>query len=127
VTGSLAFTVIRRHGPVRGMVEFPNGVDPGWRLTSNEGTGDRGLIILGDYLTHRRGTSQALGTFGRPLRGWTPCRSGASNPLGQPALTAKDRSNLIPTRPVEIIATGVAERKPVTEPFAKRHQKPSTR
>ena len=95
------------------MVEFPNGtIGLAFNLEENS----VGIIILGDYLTIQEGDEvKALGTLlsvpagdaviGRHL-----------DPLGNP-LDGKGPVQTDVTRPVEIIATGVAERQPVAEPL----------
>lgn len=95
------------------MVEFENGVNG---LAFNLEENSVGVIILGDYLTIAEGgevrsTGQLLsvpvgdGLLGRVV-----------DPLGNP-LDGKGPINTTKRRPVEVIATGVAERKPVTEPL----------
>ncbi len=95
------------------MVEFPNGATG---LAFNLEENSVGVIILGDFLTIQEGDEvKALGTLlsvpvgdaviGRVL-----------DPLGNP-LDGKGPVQTSETRPVEIIATGVAERQPVHEPM----------
>jgi F-type H+-transporting ATPase subunit alpha len=95
------------------MVEFPNGVTG---LAFNLEEKSVGIIILGDYLKINEGDEvKALGTLlsvpvgeavvGRVL-----------DPLGNP-LDGKGPVHTDKRRPVEVIAAGVAERKPVTEPM----------
>ncbi|MCY2974194.1 MAG: F0F1 ATP synthase subunit alpha [Planctomycetota bacterium] len=95
------------------MVEFPSGVTG---LAFNLEENSVGVIILGDYLTIKEGDEvRSLGkllsvpvgdaVLGRVL-----------DPLGNP-LDGKGPVNTTQTRPVEIIATGVAERHPVHEPM----------
>jgi F-type H+-transporting ATPase subunit alpha len=95
------------------MVEFPSGVTG---LAFNLEENSVGVIILGDYLTIKEGDEvKSLGkllsvpvgdaVLGRVL-----------DPLGNP-LDGKGPVNTTQTRPVEIIATGVAERHPVHEPM----------
>ncbi|MEM1226702.1 MAG: F0F1 ATP synthase subunit alpha [Planctomycetota bacterium] len=95
------------------MVEFPNGATG---LAFNLEENSVGVIILGDYLTIEEGDEvKALGrllsvpagdaVIGRVL-----------DPLGNP-LDGKGPVQSETTRPVEIIATGVAERQPVAEPM----------
>ena len=95
------------------MVEFPGGVIG---LAFNLEENSVGVIILGDYLKISEGDQvKALGTLlsvpvgdaviGRVL-----------DPLGNP-LDGKGPVNSSETRPVEVIAPGVAEREPVTEPM----------
>jgi len=95
------------------MVEFPSGVTG---LAFNLEEKSVGVIILGDYLSIKEGDEvRALGkllsvpagdaVIGRVL-----------DPLGNP-LDGKGPVNATITRPVEIIATGVAERQPVHEPM----------
>ena len=95
------------------MVEFPSGVTG---LAFNLEEKSVGVIILGDYLSIKEGDEvRALGkllsvpagdaVIGRVL-----------DPLGNP-LDGKGPVNATVTRPVELIATGVAERQPVHEPM----------
>ncbi len=95
------------------MVEFPSGVTG---LAFNLEEKSVGIIILGDYLTISEGDEvRALGkllsvpvgdeVIGRVL-----------DPLGNP-LDGKGPVQAKTQRPVEIIATGVAERQPVHEPL----------
>ena len=95
------------------MVEFPSGVTG---LAFNLEEKSVGIIILGDYLSIKEGDEvRALGkllsvpagdaVIGRVL-----------DPLGNP-LDGKGPINATITRPVELIATGVAERQPVHEPM----------
>ncbi|MCH7728567.1 MAG: F0F1 ATP synthase subunit alpha [Planctomycetes bacterium] len=95
------------------MVEFPNGVIG---LAFNLEENSVGIIILGDYLEISEGdevkaTGQLLsvpvgeGVIGRVL-----------DPLGNP-LDGKGPVQSSERRPVEVIAAGVAERKPVGEPL----------
>jgi F-type H+/Na+-transporting ATPase subunit alpha len=95
------------------MVEFPSGVTG---LAFNLEEKSVGVIILGDYLSIQEGDEvRALGkllsvpagdaVIGRVL-----------DPLGNP-LDGKGPVNATITRPVELIATGVAERQPVHEPM----------
>ena len=95
------------------MVEFPSGVTG---LAFNLEEKSVGIIILGDYLSIKEGDEvRALGkllsvpagdaVIGRVL-----------DPLGNP-LDGKGPVNATVTRPVELIATGVAERQPVHEPM----------
>ena len=95
------------------MVEFPHGIIG---LAFNLEENSVGIIILGDYLKINEGDQvKSLGTLlsvpvgdaivGRVL-----------DPLGNP-LDGKGPVNSKETRPVEIIAAGVAERKPVSEPM----------
>jgi len=95
------------------MVEFPGGVTG---LAFNLEENSVGVIILGDYLSINEGDEvRATGTLlsvpvgdaviGRVL-----------DPLGNP-LDGKGPVQSDLRRPVEIIATGVAERQPVKEPM----------
>jgi F-type H+-transporting ATPase subunit alpha len=95
------------------MVEFPNGATG---LAFNLEENSVGVIILGDYLTIQEGDEvRATGALlsvpvgdaviGRVL-----------DPLGNP-VDGKGPIQSALTRPVEIIATGVAERQPVKEPM----------
>ncbi len=95
------------------MVEFPSGVTG---LAFNLEEKSVGVIILGDYLSISEGDEvKALGkllsvpvgdaVIGRVL-----------DPLGNP-LDGKGPVQSSQQRPVELIATGVAERHPVHEPM----------
>jgi F-type H+/Na+-transporting ATPase subunit alpha len=95
------------------MVEFPNGATG---LAFNLEENSVGIIILGDYLTIQEGDEvRATGSLlsvpvgdaviGRVL-----------DPLGNP-LDGKGPVQTDATRPVEVIATGVAERQPVKQPM----------
>lgn len=95
------------------MVQFPSGVIG---LAFNLEENSVGIIILGDYLTINEGDEvKALGkllsvpvgdgVIGRVL-----------DPLGNP-LDGKGPVEGGEQRPVEVIATGVAERQPVHEPL----------
>jgi len=95
------------------MVEFPSGVTG---LAFNLEEKSVGVIILGDFLSIKEGDEvKALGkllsvpagdaVIGRVL-----------DPLGNP-LDGKGPVNATISRPVEIIAAGVAERQPVHEPM----------
>lgn len=96
------------------MVEFEGGIIG---LAFNLEETSVGVIILGDYLKIAEGgTVKALGkllsvpvgdaVIGRVL-----------DPLGNP-LDGKGPVNSSQTRPVEVIAAGVAERQPVSEPMS---------
>jgi F-type H+/Na+-transporting ATPase subunit alpha len=95
------------------MVEFENGVNG---LAFNLEENSVGVIILGDYLTIAEGgevrsTGQLLSVpVGDELLGRVV------DPLGNP-LDGKGPINTNKRRPVEVIATGVAERQPVCEPL----------
>jgi len=95
------------------MVEFPNGsIGLAFNLEENS----VGVIILGDYLTIEEGDEvKALGTLLSVPSG-DAVVGRVLDPLGNP-LDGKGPVQSDTTRPVEIIATGVAERKPVTEPL----------
>ncbi|MCA9194045.1 MAG: F0F1 ATP synthase subunit alpha [Planctomycetales bacterium] len=95
------------------MVQFPSGVIG---LAFNLEENSVGIIILGDYLTINEGDEvKALGkllsvpvgpgVIGRVL-----------DPLGNP-LDGRGPVESTEQRPVEVIATGVAERQPVSEPL----------
>lgn len=95
------------------MVEFPNGVTG---LAFNLEEKSVGVIILGDYLTIKEGDEvRALGTLLSVPAG-DAVIGRVLDPLGNP-LDGKGPVNSSVTRPVEIIATGVAERKGVHEPL----------
>ncbi|QDT53579.1 ATP synthase subunit alpha [Caulifigura coniformis] len=95
------------------MVEFKNGTRG---LCFNLEEGSVGIIILGDYLTIQEGdevkTTGALLSIpvGEAMIGRVV------DPLGNP-LDGKGPIVSSITRPVEFMAPGVAERKPVTEPL----------
>jgi len=95
------------------MVEFPGGIIG---LAFNLEESSVGIIILGDYLKIKEGDEvKALGTLlSVPVGDAVVGR--VIDPLGNP-LDGKGPINSSETRPVEIIAPGVAERKPVTEPM----------
>ncbi|OUT57977.1 ATP synthase subunit alpha [Stieleria bergensis] len=95
------------------MVEFPNGaIGLAFNLEENS----VGVIILGDYLTIREGDEvKALGTLLSVPAG-DAVVGRVLDPLGNP-LDGKGPVQSDVTRPVEIIATGVAERQPVSEPM----------
>ena len=95
------------------MVEFPNGaIGLAFNLEENS----VGVIILGDYLTIEEGDEvKALGTLLSVPAG-DAVVGRVLDPLGNP-LDGKGPVQTDITRPVEIIATGVAERQPVTEPM----------
>lgn len=93
------------------MVEFPGGIIG---LAFNLEENSVGIIILGDYLKINEGdTVKSLGTLlSVPVGDAVVGR--VLDPLGNP-LDGKGPVNSQESRPVEIIAAGVAERKPVTE------------
>jgi F-type H+-transporting ATPase subunit alpha len=95
------------------MVEFPNGaIGLAFNLEENS----VGVIILGNYLTIQEGDEvKALGTLLSVPAG-DAVVGRVLDPLGNP-LDGKGPVQSDITRPVEIIATGVAERQPVTEPM----------
>ncbi|MEZ6093842.1 MAG: F0F1 ATP synthase subunit alpha [Pirellulaceae bacterium] len=95
------------------MVEFPGGVIG---LAFNLEESSVGVIILGDYLKINEGDEvKALGTLlSVPVGDAVVGR--VIDPLGNP-LDGKGPINSSETRPVEVIAPGVAERKPVHEPM----------
>ena len=95
------------------MVEFPNGaIGLAFNLEENS----VGVIILGDYLTIKEGDEvKALGTLLSVPAG-DAVIGRVLDPLGNP-LDGKGPVQSDVTRPVEIIATGVAERQPVTQPM----------
>lgn len=95
------------------MVEFPNGAIG---LAFNLEETSVGVIILGDYLTIQEGDEvKSLGTLLSVPAG-DAVIGRVLDPLGNP-LDGKGPVQTTVTRPVEIIATGVAERKPVSEPM----------
>jgi F-type H+-transporting ATPase subunit alpha len=95
------------------MVEFPNGaIGLAFNLEENS----VGVIILGNYLTIEEGDEvKALGTLLSVPAG-DAVTGRVLDPLGNP-LDGKGPVQTDVTRPVEIIATGVAERQPVSEPM----------
>ena len=95
------------------MVEFPGGIIG---LAFNLEENSVGVIILGDYLKISEGDQvKALGTLlSVPVGDAVVGR--VLDPLGNP-LDGKGPVNSSETRPVEVIAPGVAERKPVHEPM----------
>ena len=95
------------------MVEFPGGIIG---LAFNLEENSVGVIILGDYLKINEGDQvKALGTLlSVPVGDGIVGR--VLDPLGNP-LDGKGPVDSSERRPVEIIAAGVAERKPVTEPM----------
>ncbi len=95
------------------MVEFQNGAIG---LAFNLEEASVGVIILGDYLTIEEGSEvKALGTLLSVPAG-EAVMGRVLDPLGNP-LDGKGPVQTDITRPVEIIATGVAERQPVSEPM----------
>ena len=95
------------------MVEFPGGIIG---LAFNLEENSVGVIILGDYLKINEGDQvKALGELlSVPVGDEVVGR--VIDPLGNP-LDGKGPINASKTRPVEVIAPGVAERQPVTEPL----------
>lgn len=95
------------------MLEFENGVTG---LAFNLEESSVGVVILGDYLKIREGMS--IKRTGRILEVPTgdALIGRVVNPLGQP-LDGKGPIVSKTTRPVEIIAPGIARRKPVAEPM----------
>lgn len=95
------------------MVEFENGIIG---LAFNLEENSVGVVILGDYLKIREGntvkrTNKILEVpAGKELIGRVV------NPLGEP-LDGKGPVNASHTRPIEIIAPGIAKRHPVHEPM----------
>jgi len=95
------------------MVEFPNGAIG---LAFNLEETSVGVIILGNYLTIKEGDEvKSLGTLLSVPAG-DAVIGRVLDPLGNP-LDGKGPVQTTVTRPVEIIATGVADRKPVSEPM----------
>ena len=95
------------------MVEFPGGIIG---LAFNLEENSVGVIILGDYLKINEGDHvKALGTLlSVPVGDAVVGR--VIDPLGNP-LDGKGPISSSETRPVEVIAAGVAERQPVHEPM----------
>jgi F-type H+-transporting ATPase subunit alpha len=95
------------------MVQFPSGVTG---LAFNLEEKSVGVIILGDYLSIKEGDEvRALGTLLSVPAG-DAVVGRVLDPLGNP-LDGKGPVTTNVRRPVEIIATGVAERHPVNEPM----------
>ena len=95
------------------MVEFPSGVIG---LAFNLEEKSVGVIILGDFLSIKEGDEvRALGKLLSVPAG-DAIIGRVLDPLGNP-LDGKGPVNATVTRPVELIATGVAERQPVHEPL----------
>ncbi|XZE22187.1 F0F1 ATP synthase subunit alpha [Pirellulaceae bacterium SH449] len=95
------------------MVEFPSGAIG---LAFNLEEKSVGVIILGDYLRIKEGDEvKALGTLLSVPAG-DAVIGRVLDPLGNP-LDGKGPVNATVSRPVEIIAAGVAERQPVHEPM----------
>jgi len=95
------------------MVQFPSGVIG---LAFNLEENSVGVIILGDYLTISEGDEvKALGKLlSVPVGPGVVGR--VLDPLGNP-LDGRGPVESTEQRPVEVIATGVAERQPVCEPL----------
>lgn len=95
------------------MVQFPSGVIG---LAFNLEENSVGIIILGDYLTINEGDE--VKALGKVLS--VPVGDGVIgrvlDPLGNP-LDGRGPVESTEQRPVEMIATGVAERQPVHEPL----------
>ncbi len=95
------------------MVEFPSGVTG---LAFNLEEKSVGVIILGDFLSIKEGDEvRALGKLLSVPAG-DAIIGRVLDPLGNP-LDGKGPVNATITRPVELIATGVADRHPVHEPM----------
>jgi F-type H+-transporting ATPase subunit alpha len=95
------------------MVEFPSGVTG---LAFNLEEKSVGVIILGDYLGINEGDEvRALGRLLSVPAG-NAVRGRVLDPLGNP-LDGKGAVDASATRPVELIAAGIAERQPVHEPM----------
>ncbi|AFM13093.1 F0F1 ATP synthase subunit alpha [Turneriella parva] len=95
------------------MLEFENGV---MGLAFNLEESSVGVVILGDYLKIKEGFT--IKRTGRILEVPTgdALIGRVVSPLGEP-LDGKGPIVTKSTRPVEIIAPGIARRKPVTEPM----------
>ena len=95
------------------MVQFPSGVIG---LAFNLEANSVGIIVLGDYLTINEGDE--VKALGKVLS--VPVGEGVIgrvlDPLGNP-LDGRGPVESTEQRPVEVIATGVAERQPVHEPL----------
>ena len=96
------------------MVEFPSGVIG---LAFNLEENSVGVIILGDYLRSKKGTKSGRSASCSRVPVGDAVIGRVLDPLG--TTTRRKRSRSTPTyqRPVELIATGVAERQPVHEPL----------
>ncbi len=95
------------------MVEFPSGVTG---LAFNLEEKSVGVIILGDYLSIKEGDEvRSLGKLLSVPSG-DAVRGRVLDPLGNP-LDGKGPVTTSTTRPVELIAAGIAERQPVHEPM----------
>jgi F-type H+-transporting ATPase subunit alpha len=95
------------------MVQFPSGVTG---VAFNLEEKSVGVIILGDYLSIKEGDEvRALGTLLSVPAG-DAVVGRVLDPLGNP-LDGKGPVTTSIRRPVEVIATGVAERNPVNEPM----------
>ena len=95
------------------MVQFPSGVTG---LAFNLEEKSVGVIILGDYLSIKEGDEvRAMGTLLSVPAG-DAVVGRVLDPLGNP-LDGKGPVTTSVRRPVEVIATGVAERNPVNEPM----------
>lgn len=95
------------------MVQFPSGVTG---LAFNLEEKSVGVIILGDYLSIKEGDEvRAMGTLLSVPAG-DAVVGRVLDPLGNP-LDGKGPVTTDVRRPVEVIATGVAERNPVNEPM----------
>ncbi len=95
------------------MVEFENGI-PGLAFNLEENS--VGVVVLGDYLKLREGFQ--VKRLGRVLE--IPTGKGMLgrivDPLGNP-IDGRGPIKTTSTRPIEIIAPGIARRKPVHEPM----------
>ncbi len=95
------------------MVEFPGGIIG---LAFNLEENSVGIIILGDYLKINEGDEvKALKSLLSVPVG-DAVKGRVIDPLGNP-LDGKGPINASDTRPIEIIAPGVAQRQPVSEPM----------
>ena len=95
------------------MVEFPNGATG---LAFNLEENSVGVTILGDYLSIEEGDEvKALGTLLSVPTGEAVIGR-VLDPLGNP-LDGKGPVQTERSRPVEMIAAGIAERQPVAEPL----------
>jgi F-type H+/Na+-transporting ATPase subunit alpha len=95
------------------MVQFPSGVIG---LAFNLEENSVGIIILGDYLTISEGDEvRALGKL-LSIPAGPGVVGRVLDPLGKP-LDGRGPVESSEQRPVELIATGVAERQPVSEPL----------
>ena len=95
------------------MLEFENGVS-GLAFNLEETT--VGVVVLGNYLTIKEGMSVKRTNKILEIPTGDSLIGRLVDPLGNP-LDDKGATNCTSTRPIEIIAPGIAKRQPVTEPL----------